>query len=79
MALRTIGSSVALCIALSLGVHGALLPLILMPVGIWLATALAIFHVDLSLAAAAAPIAMGVYYLLWKHAVGFLNSDLGIA
>jgi hypothetical protein len=61
-----------------LGVHGAVLPLILMPLGLWLGRALNAFALPLTMAAAVAPVGMIAYYLLWKHFVGFLNDELGI-
>jgi hypothetical protein len=66
---------------LSLGLHGALLPLLLAPLGM-VATGLLNFSIP-ALAAHvfpfAAPIALILYYLAWKHLVGALNSELGIA
>lgn len=62
----------------SLGVHGALLPLLLIPAGFLLARLLEINLITVHLAVTAAPVAIAVYYLLWKHAVGFLNELLGI-
>ena len=64
---------------LPLGVHGALLVLILMPGGILLARTLDAFTIQLRFALPMIPIGMGVYYLAWKYFVGFLNEELGIA
>ena len=77
---------------LSLGLHGALLPLLLMPCGAILATCLGIltlsqhgvvwFHslpVSYALIAPAFFVALIAYYLAWKYVVGFLNRTLGIA
>lgn len=65
----------------SIGLFGALLPLLLAPGG-YLAARLVnftipaeVFHV----APFALPIGMIVYYLVWKYLVGFLNAELGIA
>jgi hypothetical protein len=64
---------------LSLGVHGALLPLVLMPGGIALARALDVFTIQLQFALPMVPIGMTVYYLAWKYLVGFLNEEMGVA
>ena len=66
-------------VPLPLGLHGALLPLILMPAGITLARALDVFSIQLQFALPMVPIGMAVYYLAWKFLVGFLNEELGIA
>jgi hypothetical protein len=66
---------------LSLGLHGALLPLLLIPGGV-LVSAMRLLDaltIPLGLALVAAPLGMAVYYLLWKHIVGFLNEEMGIA
>jgi hypothetical protein len=77
---------------LSIGVHGALLPLLLMPSGAVMATCLGIlqlgasgvtwfqsFYVPYALIAPAFACALAGYYLLWKYIVGFVNRVLGIA
>lgn len=77
---------------LSIGLHGALLPFLLLPSGATLATGLGIltlgqngatwFH---SLYIPYLVIVLGFlgaligYYLLWKYIVGFVNRTLGIA
>jgi hypothetical protein len=66
-------------VRMSLGVHGALLPLILIPFGIVLARQLDVFTIQLQFALPMFPVGMTVYYLAWKHLVGFLNAELGIA
>ena len=63
----------------SLGVHGALLPLLLMPLGVALASSLDVFQLQWSFVLPMAPVGMAVYYLAWKHLVGFLNQEVGIA
>ena len=63
---------------LPLGVHGALLPLLLMPAGVLLSRALDISTIQWRFALPAAPIGMAVYYLAWKYIVGFLNDELGV-
>ena len=63
----------------SLGVHGAILPLLLMPLGVALAGALDVFQLNWELVLPMAPVGMTVYYLAWKYLVGFLNQEVGIA
>jgi hypothetical protein len=64
-----------------LGCHGALVPVVLVPVALWTARA---FGIELTLSASwtivavALPLLMIVYYLAWKFLVGFLNESLGI-
>jgi hypothetical protein len=66
---------------LSIGIHGAVLPLILFPLGILLTSLL-----DFSIPGfvrhffpIAAPVALIVYYLVWKYFVASLNKILGVA
>lgn len=74
------------------GVHGLLLPLILVPLGGLLGKALGILEptpqglmyfgaiaLDYAHLALAIAIALAVYYLVWKYIVNFLNELLGIA
>jgi hypothetical protein len=49
------------------------------PAGVALARALDVFSIQLSFALPILPIGMILYYLVWKHAVGFLNREMGIA
>ena len=63
---------------LSLGVHGAVLPLLLMPAGVILARTLDVFTIQWGFALPAAPIGVAVYYLVWKYIVGFLNDEIGV-
>ena len=63
----------------SIGVHGAVLPLLLMPLGVALAGALDVFHLQWKFVLPMAPVGMAVYYLAWKYLVGFLNQEVGIA
>jgi hypothetical protein len=65
--------------SLPLGVHGALLPLLLVPLGIALAHAVGFFNLEARYVVPFAATAMAVYYLVWKHVVGFLNQEMGIA
>jgi hypothetical protein len=77
---------------LSIGLHGALLPFLLMPVGATLATCLGVLaigshgvtwfqvcQVPYTLIAPMFLAAVAGYYLVWKYVVGFLNGVLGIA
>jgi hypothetical protein len=63
----------------ALGLHGALLPLLLMPAGYALARSLDVFVIQWQYALPMVPVGMALYYLVWKHAVGFLNREVGIA
>ena len=62
----------------SVGVFGALMPLILMPGGVALARGLDVFTIQWRFALPMVPIAMVTYYLAWKYLVGFLNREVGI-
>jgi hypothetical protein len=77
---------------LPLGIHGAILPLLLMPAGTLLATHLGVLklgaasavwfdeiHIPYSLIAVCFCAALALYYLVWKYVVGYLNRMLGIA
>jgi hypothetical protein len=77
---------------LPIGLHGALLPFILLPAGASIATCLGIlvlgqhgvtwFHsinVPYAWIAPAFACALAVYYLAWKYIVGYVNRVLGIA
>ena len=66
---------------LSIGVHGALLPFVLGPLGILLTHALDFPAVPYAgrIFPIAAPIALIAYYLVWKYLVSFLNGVLAIA
>jgi hypothetical protein len=64
----------------SIGVHGAILPLLLMPMGYALARSLDVVPpVQWAFALPMAPVGAIVYYLAWKYLVGFLNQEVGIA
>jgi len=66
---------------LSLGLHGALLPILLAPLGIVVASLLN-FPIPNFAAHAlpiAGPVALIVYYFAWKYLVGFLNRVQEIA
>jgi hypothetical protein len=77
---------------LPLGLHGAILPLLLMPMGATLASCLGVLSigahgvvwfklcfVPYTLIAPMFLAALAGYYLVWKYVVGFLNRVLGIA
>jgi hypothetical protein len=66
---------------LSLGGHGALLPLILAPAGLFIARLVELPVPGFLPTAVAAflPVGLAAYYLLWKFAVRYLNEMLGIA
>ena len=66
---------------LPLGLHGAVLFFLLAPVGLALAKAFDVLIVT-SMAAfilTVFPVALIVYYLAWKHIVGFFNRLLSVA
>lgn len=68
-------------VALSIGLHGALLPILLGPLGA-LASALLKFSIPgfaVHIFPVLAPVALIVYYFAWKYLVGFLNRVLEIA
>jgi len=66
---------------LSIGLHGAILTFLIAPLG--LAAALHVLHLPTSYVFARFPIgfpmAVALYYLAWKHAVGFFNELLELA
>jgi hypothetical protein len=77
---------------LPIGLHGALLPLVMVPVGALAAvcggfltigthgvTWFQTISAPYSLVSSWFLAAVGVYYLVWKYAVGFFNRLLGIA
>jgi len=66
---------------LPLGLHGAVLPILLAPLGFAVARILN-FPIPAVVARVfpiAAPVALIVYYLAWKYLVGFLNRVLGLS
>ncbi len=65
-------------VRLPLGVHGALLVLVLIPGGAAVARLFDTFTVQLQFALPMVPIGMTVYYLGWKFLVGRLNDEMGI-
>ncbi len=75
-----------------IGLHGAALPFLLAPIAFTIARALDVvvltdrglvyfqlIHVSYAFVAALFPVIVLVYYLVWKHLVGFFNEVLGIA
>lgn len=63
---------------LSLGAWGALLPVILVPAGLGLAHFFDVLLLTPVQAVVALPLVAGVYYLLWKHFVGYFNAVAGL-
>jgi hypothetical protein len=57
----------------SIGIFGALLPLLLVPAGLGLEAVLDLHFYSVRQAGAVLPVAMAVYYLVWKYVVAFLN------
>ena len=66
---------------LSIGLHGALLPILLAPLGIVVAGLLnfSIPSVALHIFPVLAPAGLVVYYFAWKYLVGFLNRVLSLS
>ena len=76
----------------SIGLHGAVLPFVLVPIALTMATSLGflsltaegvvyfgVLRIPYKFLATLFPIVLVVYYLIWKHLVGFFNELLGIA
>jgi hypothetical protein len=61
-----------------IGLHGALLVLVLVPIGVALAAALDSFSIQMRFALPMIPIGMGAYYLAWKYLVRPLNDEVGL-
>jgi hypothetical protein len=74
-----------------IGLHGALLPFLLGPIGFAIATSLGflkttehglvwfdVIHVPYWRLVVAPFFAVAFYYLVWKYLVGFLNREVGI-
>ncbi len=77
---------------LHIGLHGAILPFLGVPVGATIAHWLGMlqfgatslnwfqgFQISYTLVGCAFPAAVAFYYLVWKYIVGFLNGVLGVA
>lgn len=66
---------------LSIGFHGAILPLLLAPFGFLMTRVLdySIPQHAAGILPIAAPIALAAYYLAWKYLVGSLNGVVGVA
>jgi hypothetical protein len=64
---------------LPIGVHGSVIPALLVPAGILLARTTDLFYLQMGYALLAIPVGMAMYYLAWKFLVGSLNAELGIA
>jgi hypothetical protein len=76
----------------NLGLHGAILPFVLLPLGATLAQHLGVvafgasgvtwfqaIEVPYAVIACGFAFALVVYYLVWKYIIGFVNRELGIA
>ena len=65
---------------MSIGFHGALLPFLLVPLGIVFISLpnVAIPSFAVHLFPVAAPLALILYYLAWKYLVAFLNRVIGL-
>jgi hypothetical protein len=61
-----------------LGLHGAALPFLLLPAGLFLAHMLEVPVYTPARVAMLFPVALIAYYLAWKHVVGFLNRLVGV-
>jgi hypothetical protein len=66
---------------MSIGLHGALLPILLAPLGMVVAGLLnfSIPSAALHVFPVLAPVGLVVYYFAWKYLVGFLNRILGLS
>ncbi|MFN7935802.1 MAG: hypothetical protein U0R19_20905 [Bryobacteraceae bacterium] len=63
---------------LPIGIHGALLPILLVPCGFALARYFQLAFIPLPLAVLFTPVGMAAYYLVWKHLVSYLNGTIGL-
>lgn len=63
---------------ISIGLFGALLPVLLIPAGLVLSTALDLRFYSIGRAASGMPVVLAMYYLAWKYGVGFLNRMLDL-
>jgi hypothetical protein len=63
---------------LTLGLWGALLPVIILPGGLMLQRSLDLSLFTAAEALAALPVMAAVYYLAWKQVVGFFNRVTGV-
>ena len=63
----------------SIGLYGAGLVFVLTPLGFLVQKAVGLMIWKPHLFAIGFPLALVVYYLVWKHVVGFFNELLGIA
>jgi hypothetical protein len=63
---------------ITLGLWGALLPLILVPSGLLLEQFMETAPITPLGALAVLPVAVAIYYLAWKHIVGFFNHAVGL-
>ena len=71
-------TSLELRTRLSIGAFGAILPVILVPAGMVLAWVLDLGLYSVRQAAVILPVAMAIYYLVWKYAIAFFNRIVGL-
>ena len=65
--------------AIPIGLHGALLVVLIVPIGFGVARLVGVEPPGLPPIAIAPILGFAVYYLLWKYVVAFLNRTVGIA
>ena len=63
---------------LPIGIHGAIVPILAIPVAVMGARAIGVTFVTPGLIAIVIPVALIVYYLAWKYLVAFLNRVVGL-
>jgi hypothetical protein len=63
---------------LPLGVWGALLPLLILPMGLALTRSMDVRVFTPTVAMEVGPVAIGVYFLVWKFVVSFFNRVVGL-
>jgi hypothetical protein len=62
----------------AIGLHGAFLPLLLVPAGLVMANLLDIDLLTPAIAAAGLPFVIVLYYIAWKYLVNFCNQLVGV-
>ncbi|MBZ5497951.1 MAG: hypothetical protein LAP85_16225 [Acidobacteriia bacterium] len=62
-----------------IGAHGAVVPLVLVPLAYVVARESGVGYFTPAVLAASWPGLVVMYYLVWKYIVGFLNETLGVA
>lgn len=64
---------------LGIGWHGAILPILIIPIGTIMARAFSISFVSIEGAVLVTPPIVAAYYLIWKYLVRFINELLQIS